>query len=93
MFGINKKKEKIQSLEAKVRGLIEENQELQVERNEHRLRAECYQKALNMISKRHNEYVKPIMDAKPSEYESPVRPLSEVDADETDDLPFNNYMK
>lgn len=93
MFGINKKKEKIQSLEAKVRGLIDENIELQVERNEHRLRAECYKKAFNMVNKRHNEYVKSIVDAKTSEYENPVRPLSEVDTDETDDLPFNNYMK
>lgn len=89
MFGINKKKEKIQSLEAKVRGLIDENQELQVERNEYRLKAECYRKALDMISRKHNEYVISIRDTKVTEYESPVRLLAEVDIDEANDLPFN----
>ena len=34
MFGIITRKEKIQSLEAKIRGLAEENQQLQVERND-----------------------------------------------------------
>lgn len=53
MFGIITKKEKIQSLEAKVRGLVEENQQLQVERNEQRLKAESYMKACEMIFKSH----------------------------------------
>lgn len=73
MFGIISKKKKIQSLEAKVRGLIKENQELQVERNDHRLRSECYRKALDMVSKKRAEE---------------ARSLAAVDNDETDDLPF-----
>ncbi len=88
MFGINKKKEKIQSLEAKVRGLVEENQQLQVERNEQRLRADSYRKACEMIFTSHQRVLKTMSETDGLEIESPAEELVEVDCDSCDDLPF-----
>lgn len=93
MFGINKKKEKIQSLEAKVRGLTEENQQLQVERNEQRLKADSYKKACEMIFTSHqccvdcDEGVNLPFKRKEKELEDESELITDVYF-ENDDYPF-----
>ena len=88
MFGIITRKEKIQSLEAKIRGLAEENQQLQVERNEQRLRADSYRKACEMIFSSHNETPKSMSCIDIDKCKMHELCFSGVDYDSRDDLPF-----